>query len=136
MTVRRHIIAGIVLVVVTAPAVQAQEAAIQSVISDQIAAFQADDFDRAFSFASPGIQALFGTPGQFGIMVRNGYPMVWRPADVTFLDLRNESRGLIQSVMIRDGQGALHVLDYLMTKTDAGWKIDGVFLRRPAPGTA
>ena len=37
------------------------------------------------------IQGMFGTPARFGLMVRNGYPMVWRPAEVEFLSV--EERG-------------------------------------------
>ena len=53
--------------------------AIESVISKQIEAFRADDFATAFTFASPNIRSMFGTPDNFGVMVRRGYPMVWRP---------------------------------------------------------
>ena len=46
-------------------------------INGQIEAFQRDDFNAAFSYASPGIQGIFGTAERCGQMVRNGYPTVW-----------------------------------------------------------
>ena len=62
-------------------------------ISKQIEAFKADDFDTAFSFASPMIQRMFGSASTFGEMVQNGYPMVWRPAEVRFSAPRRSAAG-------------------------------------------
>ena len=106
----------------------AQSAEIEANIAAQIQAFKADDFVTAFTFASPNIQNFFGTPENFGAMVRNGYPMVWRPAEVRFLELREVAGALWQKVMITDGNGQLHVLDYQMIQQENGWKINGVQL--------
>ena len=105
----------------------------KKVISDQIAAFLADDVGTAFSYASPGIQRLFETPENFGRMVEEGYPMVWRPAEVLFLDQRQEGGALVQRVMITDMAGTVHVLDYQMIETGDGWEIGGVQILQ-APG--
>ncbi len=106
----------------------AQSAEIEANIAAQIQAFRADDFATAFTFASPNIQRLFGNPDNFGAMVRNGYPMVWRPSDVRFLELREVAGALWQKVMITDGDGAVHILDYQMIQQENGWKINGVQL--------
>ncbi|NVO56456.1 DUF4864 domain-containing protein [Rhodobacteraceae bacterium B1Z28] len=106
----------------------AQNAEIEANIAAQIQAFKVDDFATAFAFASPNIQNLFRTPENFGAMVRNGYPMVWRPADVRFLDLREINGALWQKVMVTDGDGRVHVLDYQMVQQENGWKINGVQL--------
>lgn len=106
----------------------AQSAEIEANIAAQIQAFKADDFATAFTFASPNIQRLFGNPDNFGAMVRNGYPMVWRPSDVRFLELREVAGALWQKVMITDGDGAVHILDYQMIQRESGWKINGVQL--------
>ena len=105
---------------------RAQETDIRGVISDQIAAFQADDLETAFGFASATIRRLFGTSENFGRMVRDGYPMVWRPSEVRFLQLDDRPGGKTQRVMMRDASGALHVLEYQMIETENGWKINGV----------
>ncbi len=107
-------------------------AAIRGVISDQIAAFRADDFETAFGFASPAIRRMFGAPDRFGEMVRRGYPMVWRPADVRFSTLAERDGALIQSVLVTDRAGTLHILDYEMIRGEDGWRINGVWLRPPA----
>ena len=96
------------------------------VIRDQISAFQADDFGAAFDHASPTIRRLFGTPDRFGEMVQSGYPMVYRPAEIRMLDQRDAGGARVQRVMIRDGSGRLHFLDYQMIPTDDGWLINGV----------
>ncbi len=106
----------------------AQNAEIEANIAAQIQAFKADDFVTAFTFASPNIQRLFGDPDNFGAMVRNGYPMVWRPAHVRFLELREVAGNLWQKVMITDGDGRVHLLDYQMVQQADGWKINGVQL--------
>ncbi|MCL6282962.1 DUF4864 domain-containing protein [Ruegeria sp. 2012CJ41-6] len=114
---------------------RAQNNEIEANIRAQIDALKADDFVTAFSFASPSIQRMFGTPENFGAMVRSGYPMVWRPAEVRFLELREVSGQLWQKVMITDAAGHVHVLDYQMVEVENGWKINGVHLL-DAPGSA
>lgn len=109
---------------------------VSAVIQAQIDAFLADDLDTAFTYASPGIRRMFRTPERFGEMVQRGYPMVWRPDTVRYLDRREHpGGGVIQRVMITDQEGRLHVLDYLMLPGDAGWNIGGVeLLRAPSAG--
>lgn len=110
---------------------QAQNAGVEATIQRQIEAFRSDDFARAFDFASPTIQGLFGSPERFGAMVRQGYPMVWRPAEVRYLNLRDVAGTLWQRVQITDGAGRVHLLDYQMIQTDGGWKINAVQLLDP-----
>ena len=109
------------------------EPGIEGTIQGQIDAFRVDDFVEAYRFASPNIQMLFGDPSNFGAMVRNGYPMVWRPDELRFLELREIAGNLWQKVLIRDQAGNIHILDYQMIETNEGWRINGVQLLR-APG--
>ena len=122
----RAILLALVLAFGFSASAQAQDADIKNVIDSQLEAFKADDFATAFTFASPSIQNIFRTPENFGRMVTQGYPMVWRPAEVQYLGLREEACALWQRVMIKDGKGAVHVLDYRMLQTENGWKINGV----------
>ena len=117
----------------TGPAM-AQEAGIEATIRDQVEAFQAEDLARAFSHASPGIQRRFGDPQNFGAMVRDGYPMVWRPAELRFQELVERDGALWQRVGITDAAGRAYLLEYRMIESGGGWKIDAVqFLGAPAP---
>ncbi|MGR3515401.1 MAG: DUF4864 domain-containing protein [Paracoccaceae bacterium] len=106
--------------------VQPRVTGIEDTITAQMDAFMKDDFAEAFTYASPNIQGLFGSSERFGQMVRNGYPMVWRPGDVQYLELRDIAGNLWQKVMIRDQKGGTHILDYQMIETSEGWKINGV----------
>lgn len=120
---------------VISEAEEADATAIARVIGGQITAFQADDFAAAFDYASPGIRGIFGTPERFGQMVRQGYPMVWRPSNVEFLDLRQDGSTTIQQVLVRDAKGVPWLLDYQMVRGGAGWQINGVQIRvAPAVG--
>ena len=92
----------------------AEDDAIRSVIGAQMGAFEADDFARAFTFASPTIRDVFRTPENFGAMVRRGYPMVWRPEDVRYLEARRIGGQLWQKVLVTDSAGERFLLDYRM----------------------
>lgn len=122
----RFVIALLLAVSLTPAMLRAQDTAIPDVIRDQISAFAADDFSAAFDYASPTIKRLFGTPERFGQMVQSGYPMVYRPAEIRMLDQRDMGAVRVQRVMIRDGAGRLHFLDYQMIPSDTGWQINGV----------
>jgi len=114
------------------PAVAQDAQAIEGVIGSQLDAFNARDVETAFSYASPMIKGMFGTPQNFGLMVEQGYPMVWSNADVRFLELREIAGQLWQKVLLRDETGGLHVVDYQMIETADGWQINGVSIL-PAP---
>lgn len=123
---------AVLLAAVLAVPAGAQEAPIQGTIQSQIEAFQADDFVRAFTFASPTIKQMFGTPENFGAMVKNGYPMVYRPAEVQMMELREVAGNLWQRVRVTDQAGAGWYLDYMMVETADGWQINAVQIL-PAP---
>ena len=105
---------------------------VKFVIESQMEAFKADDMAGAFDFAADGIQKVFGTAERFGEMVRRGYPMVHRPDQVHLLERRQIGDVVWQKVLIRDGQGVLHLLDYEMRSGADGWRIGAVHLLQGA----
>ena len=115
--------------------VNADQAAIEAVIADQLSDFNARDVPGAWEHASPMIQGLFGSPESFGSMVENGYPMVWDNSDAQFLELREEAGALRQKVLIDDAEGRGWILDYEMIELPEGWRINGVQVL-PAPDVA
>jgi hypothetical protein len=115
----------------TPPAAQVEQLPLQDIIRQQLDAFNARDVDLAWSFASPMIQGMFGNPGNFGVMVSEGYPMVWDNSAAKFMAQREVDGRIYQQVMVQDTNGALHVLEYAMIQTAQGWKIDGVSLLPP-----
>ena len=118
----------------TAAAAQDRDA-IEDVIGSQLQAFNDRDIDTAWTFASPMIQGMFGTPGNFGNMVRNGYPMVWDNSDTRFMELEGGPVQFMQRVFIRDPNGDGWLLEYAMIETADGWRINGVRVL-PAPDLA
>ena len=131
----RHMISAILVTLALALPAKANED-IEKVISNQIDAFLADDFETAFTYASPMIKGIFGTPERFGQMVRQGYPMVWRPSEVNFLSIDRRGKELWQNVMVRDAEGALYILEYQMVPGGTGWLINAVRVRKATEGTA
>lgn len=106
---------------------------VQETIAAQLDAFLRDDFDHAFTYASPKIRRIFRDPNTFGMMVRQGYPMVWRPADFTFLHSKKTPWGMSQIIEIIDKNGRAHYLRYDMVPSETGWKIDGVAILQGNP---
>ena len=97
---------------------------VRSVIEAQLSAFAADDAKRAFSYAAPGIREMFGTPERFMAMVREAYPVVYRPASVAFLQPEAIIGLVIQAVEMTDAQGAVWVAVYrLERQRNRAWRI-------------
>jgi len=108
----------------TGPA--AETRAIRAVVQAQLDAFAADDAGRAFFYAAPAIRAMFGTPERFLAMVRSGYPVVYRPATVTFLHPERVQGQWVQGVHLSDAGGALWLATYrLERQADGSWRISG-----------
>lgn len=99
---------------------------IQAVIQNQITAFQADNFEAAFSYAAPNIQRAFGNSRRFAQMIVNSFPMVWRPAEVQYLKLTRSGPYALQRVMVTDQQNTLHILVYQLVPINQDWRISGV----------
>lgn len=131
----RRIVVGMIFVVLASLPARAQSEAVQSVIQQQVEAFQANDNARAFSFASPSLQQMFRTSDNFVAMVQRGYPMVWRPSDVEFSSLRSERGRQFQTVIFTDQQGGRHALEYELSDAEGDWRIYSVvYLKVPDVG--
>ena len=100
---------------------------VKETIQSQMEAFTAEDPALAFTFASPFIQRMFGTPENFGTMVQRSYPMVWDNREVTYLDQRVEGGMLLQRLRILDEIGGEHWFAYQMIQIEGKWRINGVF---------
>lgn len=119
-------IIGLFLGIVLAFGAAAEPADVQATIDRQLSAFLEDDFETAFTFASPALRRYFRTPENFRSMVTQGYPMVWRPGSVEYLDHRSEGGVVWQNVQITDQKGVTHLLEYRMIPMEGGWRISGV----------
>lgn len=108
------------------------KSAFQGIISDQIAAFQADDGAKAYGFASPGIQTMFPNALLFMDMVKRGYQPVYRPKSFNFGEAGINPAGQpFQKVTIVGPDGLTYEALYSMERQpDGSWKISGCALVR------
>ena len=95
-------------------------------ISSQIDAFKKNDVKEAYTFAAPNIQAQFPNPDIFGLMVRNGYPIIWKPKNYKFTTFKDLGNRCIQRVLFQSYNGSLESYDYILEKDGDLWKIAGV----------
>lgn len=124
----RRLLIGLIFVLGFAGSAQADDAAIRDVIASQVDAFQRDDFEEAFTYASPMIQGVFGSPARFGQMVQQGYPMIYRPTGLSFGGLQERGGRTFQNVFFQDARGRGHVAEYEMIEQGGTWLINGVRL--------
>ena len=62
-------------------------------------------------------------------MVRAGYPVVYRPATVTFLKPKPDDQAVVQPVRMTDGQGGSWIAVYrVQRQKDKTWRIAGCVL--------
>tara|TARA_B100000989_G_C19416742_1_gene416778 strand:+ start:442 stop:873 length:432 start_codon:yes stop_codon:yes gene_type:complete len=99
---------------------------VRHTISSQIDAFKENDVKKAYTFAAPNIQAQFPNPDIFGLMVRNGYPTIWKPKSYKFTEFKALGKTCIQRVLFQSYSGSLKSYDYILEKNDNIWKIAGV----------
>jgi hypothetical protein len=112
-----------------APLSSADRDAIRSVIEGQEDALKRDDGATAFGFASPMIRDLFGTSDTFMQMVRQGYPMVYRPQSFEFDGVTMKDGRPVQKVRVVGPDGKRHNAYYPMARLpDGTWRIDGCYL--------
>jgi len=99
---------------------------VHDVIAAQLAAFEADDAPRAFSFATPQLQEAFGSAENFLSMVRTSYPVVYHHVTVAFLKPDVENGTVMQAVHFTDDEGVLWIaLYHLERQQDSTWRISG-----------
>ena len=99
---------------------------VRNTISSQIEAFKENNIKKAYTFAAPNIQAQFSNPEVFGLMVKNGYPIIWRPKSFKFTKFQDLGNKSIQRVLFQSYDGRLETYDYILEKYDDLWKIAGV----------
>ncbi|TFZ04139.1 DUF4864 domain-containing protein [Ramlibacter humi] len=99
---------------------------VREVIVAQLSALATDDADKAFETATPEVRAAIGSSNRFLAMVRAAYPMVYRPASVSFLKPEEEDGSVLQLVEIKDGDDKSWLaLFALERQPDQTWRISG-----------
>ena len=129
--VRKVVLVALFFVMLLKSAVFADEGnsvmkEVRDTISLQINAFKQNDIKKAYTFASANIQAQFPSPEVFGLMVRNGYPVIWKPKSFKFTSFKDFGNRCIQRVLFQSYNGSLETYDYILERDDKLWKIAGV----------
>jgi len=107
--------------------------AIKAIITEQLAALQAGDGSKAFTYATPGIRQQFGTPDNFLFMVRTAYGALIAARYSEFLEGTVIEGRVIQPLRLIGADNTVRVALYTMERQpDGGWKIAGCAL---APST-
>lgn len=122
------IFAGVLTAAFTTSMVQADEASdrkeTRAVIEAQLEAFKQGDGPKAFSYATPNIQTMFGDAETFMKMVREGYDVVVKPVTVRFVKFETDGMNALHAVQMTDRQKTLWNVYYVLQKRpDGTWRI-------------
>jgi hypothetical protein len=98
---------------------------VTAVIRMQVAAFQTNDFAKAYSFAGQGIKSNFALAG-FERMVTDGYSDIVKSKAVSFGTMLDTGPEAIVEVMLENSRGDVSRYQYLMQREEAEWKVAGV----------
>ncbi len=101
----------------------------RSMIEAQIRAFLQDDPERAYSYAAPGIKAVYPDKNVFFAMVKKSYEPVYHPGNYAFGRSRSIDNGamIYHEVLIsgRDGKDWTAIYQ-VIRQPDGAYKIGGV----------
>lgn len=99
---------------------------IEQTITSQTQAFSSDDFELAYSFASPSFRANVPLNSFVGIIAGSYGPLISSSA-LSFRDCYtnpDESLGVIDVSFVQGGED-VYGLRYLMVITPEGWRVEG-----------
>ena len=96
-----------------------------AVIDGQLAAFRANDYPKAFSYASAGIQGMFA-PDDFEKMVKAAYPVIAHSVASEYGVMFDTGEEAVVNVRVQDADKKSVEYQYLLKKESGSWKINGV----------
>ena len=96
-----------------------------TVIDAQLAAFRANDYPKAYTFAAEGIQGMFSRD-RFEEMVKTAYPVIAHSAKSEYGLAFDTGEEAVVNVTVENADGQRAQYQYLLKKEDGAWKINGV----------
>ncbi len=97
-----------------------------SVIDAQLAAFRAEDYAKAYTFAAAGIKDMF-TQADFEAMVRKSYPVIARSSGADYGMAFDTGEDAVIYVHVQNASThAEGQFQYLLKRENGVWKIGGV----------
>jgi hypothetical protein len=106
------------------PSIPAVRNEVVDLISAQLAAFRARQWDRAYGFAAPALRVQL-PEAQFMQIVRAKYPEIWANRRAEFEIVRDNGVRATVAVRVYDRDGSA-IYDYILLRDGAGWTIGGV----------
>jgi hypothetical protein len=99
---------------------------IQESISSQTQAFALEDFELAYSFASPNFRQNVNLQS-FVAVISSSYGPLLSSSELQFSECLNNEQETIGVIDVRfvEGDAELYGLRYLMVATDEGWRVEG-----------
>ena len=94
-------------------------------IDGQLAAFRANDYPKAFSYASATIQSMFA-PEDFEKMVKVAYPVIAHSVSSEYGVMFDTGEEAVVNVRVQDADKKSVEYQYLLKKESGTWKINGV----------
>jgi hypothetical protein len=96
-----------------------------SVVNNQLCAFRADDFSRAYQHAAANVHQKFSL-AQFEALIRHDYAAMTHGDRVEFGMVRVDGATALVQVFFCSGDGTIRSFLYSLVAEDHTWKIDGV----------
>ncbi len=119
------------MAIAPAAAGEAEVAAAQATVGNQIEAFRAGDDARAYGYAAPGIRRIFPTLDAFMAMVKGAYQPVYKPQRYSFGPAEEPGADtVLQRVQLTGPDGKDYEALYsVQRQPDGTYLINGVSLR-------
>ncbi len=112
------------------PVSEAVKKELTAVIDGQLDAFRANDYSKAFAYASSMIQGMFA-PEDFEKMVKSAYPVIAHSVSSEFGTMLDTGEQVVVSVRVQNADKQSVEYQYLLKKEAGGWKINGVAEVKP-----
>ncbi len=108
---------------------------IVAVVEGQLAAFRANDFDKAYAFAAQGLRQQF-TVAQFTVIITRGYPVILHNERAECGLPQDDGTNAMLSVQVFAAGNHSAAYRYLLVKESGGWRISGVQSEKPRASDA
>lgn len=103
-----------------------------SVVNNQLCAFRADDFPRAYRQAAANVHQKFSL-AQFESLIRHDYAAMTQADRVEFGMVQVDGATAVVQVFICSEDGTIRIFLYSLIAEDHTWKIEGVEQQGVAP---
>lgn len=112
------------------PSSDAVKKELTDIIDAQLAAFRANDFPKAYTFAATEIKGMFGAD-DFEKMVRAAYPVIAHSTTADYGIAFDTGEEAVVNVRISNAEIKGVEYQYMLKKEDGHWKISGVAEIKP-----